>query len=171
MKTVHIMQGSSSAEAREQAQSLDIVPGGVVSIMTAGSVIDGHLRGVSGEIIVHFDPEREFHDERVRREFMMQVQIAARDGLVIHARPRPVVVGSNTHAREQMRRRYFTAAGGPAPTDEQRNAVSQIQEAVVALAVAIEGTLSVARHRERALEDLEAVAMRAIRGIFAEGDR
>lgn len=171
MKTIHIMPGVLLESARRRAEELGIFPSRDIMVIPAGDVLSGSLRGLSAEIVVHFDPEREIGDERDRREFMQQVQLSARDGLVIHTRPRPITVGSDATTREQARRRYFTAADGNPPTEKQREAVSRIQDAVIALAVVIEEVSVADRHRDRALEDLEAVAMRAIRGIFAEGGR
>jgi hypothetical protein len=172
MKTVHIMRGGNLADARAEARKLGITPGESVSVVTARSVFAGLLRGFSGEIIVHFDPASEIHDERDLRAFMEQVELAARDGLVIHhSGYAPRVTESEESVQARLRRRYFTAADGNPPTDKQREAVLLIQDAVIDLAVVIEEVSVAERHRDRALEDLEAVAMRAIRGIFAEGDR
>lgn len=171
MKTVHIMPGVLLESARRRAEELGIFPSRDIMVIPAGDVLSGSLRGLSAEIVVHFDPEQEIGDERDRREFMQQVQLAARDGLVIHTRRRPAVTESEESVQARRRRRYFTAADGNPPTDEQRKAVSRIQDAVIELAVVIEEVSVAGRHRDRALEDLEAVAMRAIRSIFAEGGR
>jgi hypothetical protein len=61
------------------------------------------------------------------------------------------------------------AAGGQPPTDEQRDAVRQIQEAVVSLAAHIGAHVPGGRNKSLAMTALEDVHMRANRGIFATG--
>jgi hypothetical protein len=68
-----------------------------------------------------------------------------------------------------LEQRFFTAAQGQPPTDEQRNAVRQLQEAVVNLASHIEAHVPNGRNKSLALTSLEDVQMRANRGIFATG--
>lgn len=68
-----------------------------------------------------------------------------------------------------LEQRFMTAAGGTPPTDDQKNAVRQIQEAVVNLASHIEAHVPTGRNKSLALTALEDVHMRANRGIFATG--
>ena len=72
-------------------------------------------------------------------------------------------------AEDRARGRFFTAATGQPPTDEQRAAVREINEAVVALAVLIERHTPRSRNQSLALTALEDVSMRANRSIFATG--
>lgn len=72
-------------------------------------------------------------------------------------------------AEDRARGRFFTATTGQPPTDEQRAAVKQINEAVVALAVIIEEQAPFSRNKSLALTALEDVSMRANRAIFATG--
>lgn len=72
-------------------------------------------------------------------------------------------------AEDRARGRFFTAATGQPPTDEQRAAVKAINEAVVLLAVVIEENAPFSRNKSLALTALEDVSMRANRAIFATG--
>lgn len=72
-------------------------------------------------------------------------------------------------AEDRARGRFFTAATGQPPTDEQRAAVKAINEAIVALAVVIEENTPPSRNKSLALTALEDVSMRANRSIFATG--
>lgn len=71
--------------------------------------------------------------------------------------------------QDRMRARFITAAGGKPPTDEQREGVRLIGEAVVNLAALIEIRVPDGRNKSIALTALEDVQMRANRGIFADG--
>lgn len=68
-----------------------------------------------------------------------------------------------------IEQRFFTAAGGQPPTEEQRFAVQHIGEAVNALALAITEMTPANRNQAIALTALEDVQMRANRAIFAKG--
>lgn len=70
---------------------------------------------------------------------------------------------------DRARSRFFTAATGQPPTDEQRAAVRAINAAVVALAVEIERHTPKSRNQSLALTALEDVSMRANRAVFATG--
>lgn len=72
-------------------------------------------------------------------------------------------------AEDRASARFFTAASGQPPTDEQRAAVAAINAAVVALAVEIERHTPRSRNQSLALTALEDVSMRANRSIFATG--
>lgn len=72
-------------------------------------------------------------------------------------------------AEDRARVRFFTATSGQPATDEQRAAVTRINEAVVALAVVIEENTPSSRNKSIALTALEDVSMRANRSIFATG--
>ncbi|MDQ1205048.1 hypothetical protein [Microbacterium sp. SORGH_AS_0862] len=72
-------------------------------------------------------------------------------------------------AEDRARARFFTATSGQPATDEQRAAVTRINEAVVALAVVIEANTPSSRNKSIALTALEDVSMRANRSIFATG--
>ena len=66
-----------------------------------------------------------------------------------------------------LENRFFTAAQGNPPTDEQRAAVAKLQQAVVQVASHIEAYVPAGRNKSLALTALEDVQMRANRGIFA----
>lgn len=66
-----------------------------------------------------------------------------------------------------LERRFLTAATGNPPTDEQKRAVQQLQEAIINVASHIEAHVPAGRHKSLALTALEDVQMRANRGIFA----
>lgn len=68
-----------------------------------------------------------------------------------------------------LEQRFMTAANGTPPTDDQKVAVKQIQEAVISLAAHIEAHVPGGRNKSLALTALENVHMRANRGIFATG--
>ncbi|WP_295035383.1 hypothetical protein [uncultured Microbacterium sp.] len=72
-------------------------------------------------------------------------------------------------AEDRARGRFFTAATGQPPTDEQREAVRKLNNLVVELAVAIEELTPQCRNQSIALTALEDVSMRANRAIFATG--
>lgn len=72
-------------------------------------------------------------------------------------------------AEDRARARFITASGGQPPTDEQRDAVRQLSNLVVELAVAIEELTPRSRNQSLALTALEDVQMRANRAIFATG--
>jgi len=72
-------------------------------------------------------------------------------------------------AEDRARARFFTAASGQPPTDEQRAGVAAINAAVVALAVEIERHTPKSRNQSLALTALEDVSMRANRAMFATG--
>jgi hypothetical protein len=63
--------------------------------------------------------------------------------------------------------RFFTAAAGKPPTDEQRAVVAQLRAAIVQVGYLIEAHVPVGRNKALALTALEDVQMRANRGIFA----
>lgn len=65
-----------------------------------------------------------------------------------------------------LERRFFTAADGAPPTDEQRHAVASLKGAVVQLASFIEAFVPAGRNKSLALTALEDVQMRSNRGIF-----
>lgn len=68
---------------------------------------------------------------------------------------------------ERAEARFFTAAAGPAPTEEQKATVAGLREKIVALAVQIEAEVPSGRNKSLALTALEDVQMRANRGLFA----
>lgn len=68
-----------------------------------------------------------------------------------------------------LEQRFFTAAQGTPPTDEQREAVAKLQEAIVQVASHIHAYVPSGRNQSLALTALEDVQMRANRGIFATG--
>ncbi|WDH77919.1 hypothetical protein PTQ19_10335 [Microbacterium esteraromaticum] len=72
-------------------------------------------------------------------------------------------------AEDRARARFITASTGQPPTDEQRDAVRQLSNLVVELAVAIEELTPRSRNQSLALTALEDVQMRANRAIFATG--
>lgn len=72
-------------------------------------------------------------------------------------------------AEDRARARFITASTGQPPTDEQRDAVRQLGNLVVELAVAIEELTPRSRNQSLALTALEDVQMRANRAIFATG--
>lgn len=74
--------------------------------------------------------------------------------------------GTLESPRSRAERRFFTAATGSRPTDEQLAAVVAVREAVLTLAVAIDVRLPAGRNKSLALTALEDVHMRANRGIF-----
>ncbi|AUG28756.1 MULTISPECIES: hypothetical protein [Microbacterium] len=76
---------------------------------------------------------------------------------------------TNSSLPDRARGRFFTATTGQPPTDEQRAAVTAINEAVVLLAVVIEENTPNSRNKSLALTALEDVSMRANRAIFATG--
>jgi len=65
-----------------------------------------------------------------------------------------------------IQERFPTAANGTPPTQEQRTAVSRIQQSVIQLAEWIDGLVPDGRDKSIALTALEDVLMRANRGIF-----
>ncbi len=68
---------------------------------------------------------------------------------------------------ERAEARFFTAAGSPPPTEEQKFAVQELRSLVVDLGTQIEETVPNGRNKSLALTALEDVLMRANRGIFA----
>ncbi len=68
-----------------------------------------------------------------------------------------------------LEQRFMAAATSAPPTDEQRDAVRQITEAVVELGHRIEFLTPQGRNKSLALTALEDVQMRANRAIFAKG--
>lgn len=78
---------------------------------------------------------------------------------------------ASTKALEVAQERFFTASTpGRAPaSDEQREAVLVINQAVVNLAALIDDLTPNSRNKSLALTALEDVSMRANRAIFATG--
>ncbi|MBD8219665.1 hypothetical protein IFU40_13585 [Microbacterium sp. CFBP 13617] len=72
-------------------------------------------------------------------------------------------------AEDRARGRFFTAASGHPPTDEQRAGVAAINAAVVALAVEVERHTPKSRNQSLALTAREDVSMRANLSIFTTG--
>lgn len=68
---------------------------------------------------------------------------------------------------ERVRKRYFTSANGRAATPEDRQAMNNINDLVVALGYVIDAQVPAGRNRSLAETALEEVQMRAIRAIFA----
>lgn len=64
-------------------------------------------------------------------------------------------------------KRFFTAANGTPPTNEQKNAVAVLSSHISGLAAAIMELVPDGRNKSLALTALEDVQMRANRGIFA----
>ena len=71
--------------------------------------------------------------------------------------------------RDRVEARFFTAAGGPPPTDQQKLDVAKLRELIVDLGTAIEDRVPSGRNKSLALTALEDVQMRANRAIFATG--
>lgn len=71
--------------------------------------------------------------------------------------------------QDAVQERFFTAAGGQPPTEEQLFAVEYVVGYVNGLALAIMDVVPDNRNREIALTALEDVQMRANRAIFAKG--
>jgi hypothetical protein len=67
----------------------------------------------------------------------------------------------------EAEQRFFTAAGGNPPTDEQKAAVAELRGLIVELGAAIDDRVPDGRNKSLALTALEDVQMRANRGIFA----
>ncbi len=63
--------------------------------------------------------------------------------------------------------RFFTAAQGTPPTEQQKLNVADLQEKVQELAELIDQHVPEGRNKSLALTSLEDVQMRANRGIFA----
>lgn len=70
-------------------------------------------------------------------------------------------------ARDRVEARFFTAATGKPPTDQQKLDVAKLRDLVVELGTAIEDRVPDGRNKSLALTALEDVLMRANRGIFA----
>jgi hypothetical protein len=69
-------------------------------------------------------------------------------------------------AEARMEERFFTAATGKPPTTEQKNLVTDLREAIIAVATLIEANIPNNRNKALALTALEDVQMRANRAIF-----
>lgn len=69
--------------------------------------------------------------------------------------------------QEQAGARFFTAANGAPPTNEQRASVAVLSQYVSELGAVIMERVPEGRNKSIALTALEDVQMRANRGIFA----
>ena len=72
-------------------------------------------------------------------------------------------------ARDRVEARYFTAAAGQPPPEQQELDVAKLSDLIVELATAIEDRVPNGRNKSLALTSLEDVQMRANRAIFATG--
>ncbi len=179
MKTLHIFDLPTQEAAHRAARALGIQPSKLQGIATVKSATDGaHLRGMRFDAaVLHFVPDL---DGKPFGLLMDQVglvterwRIGAELASIVPVGMESLIAKAN-HMRfdeDDIRARFFTAANSLPPTDAQRASVTAVQDAIVHVATVIEREIPNGRHKDRALEDLEAVAMRAIRGIFAEGDR
>jgi hypothetical protein len=69
-----------------------------------------------------------------------------------------------------LEKRFGTAAGGTPPTEDQKRSVAQLQRRTMALAQAIDAFVPYGRQKNLALTDLESVLMRAVKGVFIDGE-
>jgi hypothetical protein len=69
-------------------------------------------------------------------------------------------------ARDRVEQRFFTAASGKPPTEQQKIDVAKLRELIVDLGTAIEERVPNGRNKSLALTALEDVQMRANRAIF-----
>lgn len=186
--TIHIFDTMLSTEALRLAAGEGLTRSRSTIIITEREARDRKLRGLRADLaVLHFMPDM---SSSTFDELMEQVALVAPKwgiadaharGLPRHlsalivrfpyeaADEKPSVVESVNSVGRRMEERFFTAAGSPPPTPEQNQSVEAVRSGVVQLAVLIERHVPAGRHHDRALEDLEAVAMRAIRGIFAPG--
>lgn len=72
-------------------------------------------------------------------------------------------------ARDRVEARFFTAAAGQPPTDQQKLDVAKLRDLIVDLGTAIEDRVPNGRNKSLALTALEDVQMRANRAVFATG--
>jgi hypothetical protein len=73
---------------------------------------------------------------------------------------------TTSSARGRVEQRFFTAAAGKPPTDQQKLDVAKLRELIIDLGTAIEDRVPNGRNKSLALTALEDVQMRANRGIF-----
>lgn len=169
--TIHIFEAHSATEARKKADALGVTSSSPFELLAHVAVLRGALRGARDNIVLHFNPMVIPEDDRAR--FRTEVELVSKGDIHFAdggswGDPAMWDQGKMSMDEDAIRARFFTAARSMPPTHEQRAASNAVQDAVIHLATVIEREVSPGRHKERALEDLEAVAMRAIRGIFAE---